>query len=330
MKALLQDIEAWTAAGLPIAIATVTRTFGSAPRGAGAKMAVAPDHRISGSVSGGCIEGAVYEAGMEVLESGRARALRFGVSDDQALEVGLACGGTIELLVEPLAVDTLARWRKAQATRHPLACELVLAGPEVGARRWRWAGEAGAGDALNTALSNGRCRNATREGVETFIDVIAPPYALIVIGAAHMAIPLAVMAGTLGYAVTVIDPRAAFATRARFPGVDQLIVDWPARALDPAAITSTTAIVAVTHDPKIDDEALMRAVRSPAFYVGALGNPTTHANRLARLAGRGLTDAELARIHGGPVGLDLAAHDPGEIAVAILAQLVAVRNGRAV
>ncbi len=330
MRDLLDDIETWLAAGLPVSVATVTRTWGSAPRGEGAKLAIAPGDRLSGSVSGGCVENAVYEAGLETLRTGDPQALRFGVADETAWEIGLACGGTIEVFVERLSATTLEAWREAVGGERTLASAIVIGGEgRLGERFFLSADDTdplpGLNEALSTAASAGRSRRETLGASEVFIDVIAPPYQVICIGAAHISIPLSRIAATMGYRVTVIDPRAAFASPTRFPGVDALIVDWPLRALAGIPITQTTAIVALTHDPKIADPALEAALASPAFYIGALGSARTHAARLERLAARGLAPEVLARIHG-PIGLDLGAHDPAEIAVAIMAQIVAVRN----
>ncbi len=336
MRDLLSDIGDWQAHGLPVAVATVIRTWGSAPRGVGAKMAVADGNRISGSVSGGCIESAVYEAGLEALGGGGPRTLHFGVADETAWEVGLACGGEIEVYVEALAPETESLWREAIRTGQSLAQAVVVGGPpdHIGLRAHLWAdGRAdnvdalpGLRAALEAALEGGGPARAQFGPLDVFIDVVLPLPSLICIGAAHIAIPLADMAATLGFRVTIIDPRSAFASPARFPRVDALVNEWPARALADVPLTQTTALVALSHDPKIDDPALEIALRSPAFYVGALGSAGTQAKRIERLRAAGFGEADLARLHA-PIGLDLGAHAPGEIALSILAEIVAVRNG---
>ena len=335
MRDLLSDIAAWRAQGAPVAVATVTRTWGSAPRREGAKMAIAPGDRLSGSVSGGCVEGAVVEAALETIGTGRPQALRFGVADATAWEVGLACGGTVEVFVEALGPETFEAWQAAVSGRRALASAMVIAGaPLLGARTfmddggamWGVEGPPALRDALAAALRSGRPARFAAGGADYFIDVTAPPWELICIGAAHIAIPLSKIARVLGYRVTVIDPRAAFATPIRFPDVDALIVDWPGRALPGLAVPPTAAIAALTHDPKIDDPALEVALASRAFYIGALGSRRTHAARLERLRLRGIPEDALARIHG-PIGLELGARDPAEIALAIMGQIVAERNG---
>ncbi|HRA52318.1 MAG TPA: XdhC family protein [Thermoflexales bacterium] len=336
MRDLLNDIGDWQALSLPVAVATVIRTWGSAPRGAGAKMAVAEGNRISGSVSGGCIEGAVYEAGLEALGGGGPRTLHFGVADETAWEVGLACGGEIEVYVEALAPETESLWREAAHTGRGLGMAIVVGGPSehIGRRAHLWAdGKAdnldalpGLRSALEAALLRGGPIRSQVGPLDVFVDVILPPPSLICIGAAHIAIPLADMAATLGFRVTVIDPRSAFATPARFPRIGALINDWPTRALAEIPLTQATAFVALSHDPKIDDPALEIALRSQSFYVGVLGSARTHANRLERLRAAGFGEPDLARLHA-PIGLDLGAHAPEEIALSILAEIVAVRNG---
>ena len=336
MRDFLNDIGDWQAQGLPIAVATVIRTWGSAPRGVGAKMALAEGNRLSGSVSGGCIESAVYEAGLEALNGGGPQLLHFGVADETAWEVGLACGGEIEVFVEALTSETEALWHEAARTGQGLAMAVMVGGPpeHIGLRAHLWAdGRSDNADALpglrvalEAALNGGGPARAQFGPLDVFFDVVLPLPSLICIGAAHIAIPLADMAATLGFRVTVIDPRSAFATPARFPRIDALINDWPARALAGITLTPTTAFVALSHDPKIDDPALELALNSPAFYVGALGSASTHAKRIERLRAGGFGEADLARLHA-PIGLDLAAQAPEEIALSILAEIVAVRNG---
>ncbi|MEO6060653.1 MAG: XdhC/CoxI family protein [Thermoflexales bacterium] len=336
MQDLLNDIAAWRTAGAPAAVATVIRTWGSAPRGEGAKMAIAEGNRVTGSVSGGCIEGAVYEAGLEALRGGGPRALHFGIADETTWEVGLACGGEIEVFVETLAPEIESLWREAARSGPALAMAVVVGGPadQVGRRAHLWDdGRAdgadivpGLRDALLATMREGRPRRIELADFDIFVEALLPPPGLICIGAAHIAIPLAEIAATLGFRVTVIDPRSAFASPARFPRVDALINAWPARALAGLQISRTTAFVALSHDPKIDDPALEIALGSPAFYVGILGSASTHAKRIGRLRAAGFGEADLARLHA-PIGLNLGAQAPEEIALSILAEIVSVRNG---
>lgn len=338
MREILADVLAWGDA--PIAIATVVATWGSAPRAVGAKMALAPEHRISGSVSGGCVEGAVYEAGLEVVASGRPRLLRFGVSDETALEaVGLACGGTIEVFVEPLTEALRDLWTRAAREDAAIATATVVDGPLIGMQALapgaapsdgpRAALRALAGDALASGATR-RARLAVAdvaEPLDVFVEAVLPAPTLMLIGGVHIAVALVPLAQRLGFRTVVIDPREAFGNRARFPTADVLASDWPDKAFARHPITRGTAVVALTHDEKFDDPALKIALRSEAFYVGALGGKVTREKRLRRLAAAGFGAHELSRLRQ-PIGLDIGARTPEEIALATLAQIVAARNGR--
>ncbi|MEL6452956.1 MAG: XdhC family protein [Pseudomonadota bacterium] len=303
---------AWHTAGQGAALATVVQTWGSAPRRAGAQLVVSGEGEMMGSVSGGCVEGAVVVEAMEALDDGAPRLLEYGVSDDDAFAVGLACGGTIKILVEPvgaamppaLLTDLVA----ARAARTPTAYVVDLHSWD---RR------------LDHSGHQARFA-ADRTGVEddgrTFVAIYNPPLRLAIVGAVHIAQALVPMARLAGYDPVIIDPRAAFGSAARFPG-ETLISDWPDEALEQVALDSRSALVLLTHDPKLDDPALHIALRSQAFYIGALGSTRTHAKRVARLQEAGFSDADIARIRG-PVGLDIGAASPPEIAVSILAQMV--------
>ena len=334
MKEVLDDIARWLAHGeSDIALATVLTTWGSAPRKAGAKMAfTAGGAAISGSVSGGCVEGAVIEAGGEVLADGRPRLLRFGVADETAWSMGLACGGTIEVFVERLdvaAYEAARRWIEAGTSGALLT---AVAGPE------EWLGRKGiveggavVAGALAPALDDdivtqaNAARAAQRlmaaDGLEVFIDPIRPAPSLVIVGGAHIAVALARLARVLGYRTVVIDPRRAFGSAARFPDVNRLAQAWPDKALAENPLTAESAVVTLSHDPKIDDPALRAALSSDAYYIGALGSRKTHAARRERLAAEGFSDAQLARIHA-PIGLDIGADNPEEIALAIMAEVV--------
>jgi xanthine dehydrogenase accessory factor len=304
----------WVRSGQRAALATVVETWGSAPRRPGAQMAVSGSGAIAGSMSGGCVEAAVVTEALDALADGRPRLLTYGVSDGDAFAVGLACGGTIRVLVEPVGPDPglpeamLADLVAARAARRALALCTDLAS-------WDRALTAPPGDGP-LAERFRRGQSGVDDGVFTALHLPAPR--LVVIGAVHIAQALAPMARIAGFAPIVIDPRPAFATTARFPDA-QVIADWPPEALP--ALDAHTGLVALTHDPKIDDPALRAALASPAFYIGALGSRRTHAARLERLMGAG----DAARIHG-PIGLDIGAATPAEIAVAILAQIVAARR----
>jgi xanthine dehydrogenase accessory factor len=315
----------WHRAGRGAALATVIETWGSAPRQAGSQLAVSGDGQIMGSVSGGCVEGAVVTEALESLADGRPRLLTFGVADETAFAVGLACGGTIRVLVEPvgpgpeaLSPDLLEALVVARARHHSLA--LVIR-PEGWSRSLVSAAE----DAAVAA----RLR-ADRSGMEAdgrFIAVHNAPLRLIVVGAVHIAQPLLQIARSCGYAPSLIDPRETFGSAARFPG-ETILSDWPDEAMAALAPDGRTAVVTLTHDPKLDDPAITAALASPAFYLGCLGSPRTHARRLERLRAAGLDEAALGRIHA-PVGLDIGARTPAEIAVAVMAEITrALRQGR--
>ena len=339
MRDILPDLDNWQREDDPIALATVIQTWGSSPRRAGAKMALTPDGKITGSVSGGCVEGAVFEAGVEVLRSNRPQLLHFGVADETAWDVGLACGGSIDIFVKPLDVDFLRALRSVLMEEKPAVSVTVVRGPDefvgreilvhedgslTGKLSGGWdelaieiAGEAlAAGEPRRTMLS---------DDVEVFVEVFLPPPALIAVGGVHITVALVALAKTLGYRTVVVDPRRAFGSEERFPDVDQLIQAWPQEAFEQIPITRSTAIAMLTHDPKLDDPALKIALSSPAFYVGALGSKTTQAKRRQRLLEEGLTEAQLDRLHG-PIGLKIGAGTPEEIALSIMSEIVAARH----
>lgn len=310
---------AWHRQGLGAALATVVETWGSAPRRVGAQLAIGGDGRIEGSVSGGCVEGAVIVEALEALEDGEARMLEFGVSDEDAFAVGLACGGTIRVLVEPvgsvLPEVMLAELVAARASRQALAYVVDTARGTRALMR----------DAYPERMRMDR--SGFEEDGRTFVAVHNPPLRLIVVGAVHIAQALVPMARIAGYDPVVIDPREAFASDARFPG-ETILHDWPDEAVAKLGLDARTALVLLTHDPKLDDPALEAALAADVFYIGALGSTRTHAKRVARMQEAGFTEAQVGRIHG-PVGLDIGAAGPAEIAVAILAQMTAVLRGRA-
>ena len=344
MRDVTSAIDQWRAAGQPVALATVVQTWGSSPRQAGAKMALTPRGDLAGSVSGGCIEGAVFDEGVAALKHGQGRLLHFGVADETAWEVGLACGGSIDVFVQPLAAgyyDTV----KAALDRHAeFAVLTIVAGPRLGqqlvldAAGVQWSSldaviAAPAEQLARTALAEGRSQrqplsDANAGIAEAFIEVVLPPPTLVAVGGVHITIALVALAKTLGYRTVVVDPRLAFGNEFRFPpgSVDQLIQEWPDEALAQVPLTRGTAVALLTHDPKLDDPGLKVALPSAAFYVGALGSTTTQAKRRQRLLADGLTPAQLDRLHG-PIGLPLRAATPEEIALSIMAEIVKVRNG---
>jgi xanthine dehydrogenase accessory factor len=337
MRDVLSDIERWLAEGRRVALATVVETWGSAPRTVGGKMAVSDDRRIAGSVSGGCVEGAVVEAAGGVLSSGTPRLLKFGVSDDTAWSVGLACGGAIEVFVEPVAQSFLAPVRDALRAEAPVAVATVIRGADADVGRktvllpeGRIAGErdAAALDAARAALAESRSRRFTVGGREIFVDVQLPSPRMVIVGGVHIAVALVGLAKALGFRTILVDPRAAFANPKRFPHVDEIHSEWPAEALAKIGLNAGSAVAVLAHDPKLDDPALIAALASPAFYVGALGSTRTQEKRRARLLGAGVAEDDLRRLHA-PIGLDLGGRSPEEIALSVMAEVVAARHGKA-
>ena len=335
---VLEDIKRWRAEGQPVALATVIQTWGSAPRGVGAKMAMTSDARIAGSVSGGCVEAAVVEAGTEVLKSGKPRLLHFGVSDETAWGVGLACGGKIEVFVAVLNNEAHERIKKSLEERRAIASITIVDGAVPGhAIMLEEDGTVvGAlGDEIDetviaearSALSEGLPRRFRQGETETFIDVILPAPTMVVVGGVHIAIALTSLAKTLGYRTVVVDPRGVFGSDERFPHADRLIAEWPSEALQEFGLNRSTAVATLTHDPKLDDPALQTALRSKAFYVGALGSRKTQEKRRKRLLDAGLSDEQIGRLWA-PIGLDIGSRTPEEIALAVMAQIVAARNGK--
>jgi len=318
---VLERAAVWSEAGLGVALATVTSTWGSALRPTGSLLAVNAQGAFAGSVSGGCVEAAVVEEALQAIGDGRPRRPKYGVSDERAWSLGLACGGTVEVFVE--RVDRpghLADLRRDLAARRPVVRATDLA---TGASRLLYPLEAD-GDPLAAAAREAAARDRSAavpgpEG-EIFLRVFQPPVRVFLVGAVHVAQALAPMLRLAGYDVLVVDPRRAFAAADRFPGV-ALSHDWPGEVFARAGLDARSAVVTLTHDPKIDEPALAAALRSGAFYVGALGSRRTQADRRARLAAEGLSPEQLDRVHG-PVGLAIGAVSPGEIAVSILAELV--------
>jgi xanthine dehydrogenase accessory factor len=345
---ILSDVRRWEGEGKSVALATVIQTWGSAARPAGSKMAVSDAADMAGSVSGGCVESAVVEEALGVLKTGRPRLLRYGVSDEAAWEVGLTCGGSLTVFVEPLLghiaaapdVQTFLQDRSDKAAVRAV----VIQGPEA------VRGQSGMVDA-DGRLSGGLDPNLAESvraaaslveksgapetktlpfaggQVEVFFDPLMPPFTLVIVGAVHIAIALTRLAKVLDYRVVLVDPRRAFITRERFPEADSLIGLWPDEALRQIGLNASTAVAVLSHDPKLDDPALQVALPSSAFYVGALGSEATNEQRRRRLLEAGLKEQEVARLHA-PIGIDVGSVSPEEIAVSILAEVVAARRVR--
>jgi xanthine dehydrogenase accessory factor len=351
VRDILDSITKWWEADDTFGLATVVRTFSSAPREPGASMAVSAAGEVVGSVSGGCVEGAVYELATEVRATGQPVLRRYGISDDDAFAVGLTCGGIIDIFVEPASRERFSQLGEiAEAVRQgtPVAVATIIEGPgEVGARRVIWeypraAGTLGAGDRLDQAVDDdargmlaqgltgvrryGPDGERRREELAVFVQSFAPAPRMLVFGAIDFAAAVARAGKFLGYRVTVCDARPVFATASRFPDADEVVTDWPHRYLSGISTDARTVICVLTHDPKFDVPLLEVALRLPAAYIGAMGSRRTHEDRLARLREAGMTDAELARLRS-PIGLDLGARTPEETAVAIAAELIQLRWG---
>jgi xanthine dehydrogenase accessory factor len=307
------------------ALATVVATWGSAPVPVGGQLVVGPDERFQGSVSGGCVEADVIAEAADVMASGRPRLLEFGVAEETAWRAGLPCGGTIKVLLEPLArgrdMGFLERALAARRARAPL---IVATNVATGTRRLFEPDQALPPE-IAACMAGGECGLAETADGHVFVQALLPPVRLVIAGATNIGQVLADLGRQVGYDVFVVDPRAAFASEERFGGT-QTLTEWPGGSLAALGLDARTAVVALTHAAHIDDEALMIALRSPCLYVGALGSKRTHAKRLERLAAAGLSDAELSRIHA-PVGLPIGAKGPAEIAVSILAQIIKVARG---
>jgi xanthine dehydrogenase accessory factor len=308
VREVLDELNEWTRDGEDIALATVVETWGSSPRPLGSKMLVTRSGKMAGSVSNGCIEGAVFEEAQKVLKSGTPKIAAFGVADDVAFEVGLACGGHIEVFIQPVGrvqrqlVDMLNRDEPAT-----LRTDL------------------GSGEAELIEGTPAGSELARRHG-DVFIEPFRRPAHLVIIGAIHIAIPLHRLAKVMGYRVTVIDARAKFATEERFPDADELIVAWPDEAMSRLVIDNSTYVVILTHDPKFDLPALRSVLNGEAGYVGAIGSRKTNKNRFDALRKEAFTEEQLARVHG-PIGLDLGSRGAEETALGILAEITAVRFG---
>jgi len=354
MRELLEAYDAWRAEGLGVGRAVVVRVFGSAPRAEGSVLLVAEDSRMMGSVSGGCVEGAATEQVLRARADGRSRVIRYGISDEDAWDVGLACGGTIDVLVEPdvpAAVVDAARASaagrgRAVLTRLPADLPPAVLGPHRpgdgsapvppvvvdrdGAIVTDGAGPAPAPaavlEAARVGLAAGRSRLVEADGAAWFVEALAARPRLVVVGATEVTRWLVRAARDVGYETVVVDARPAFATAERFPEVDRLLVAWPDEAFDEIGLGPDDAVAVLSHDPKFDEPAIVEAIRRGARYVGAVGSRKSQASRRGRLLEAGLTETEVDRVRG-PIGLDLGGREPSETALAIVAEIVAARRG---
>lgn len=351
MRDELGTLLRWQREGTRFALATVTSTSRSAPRAPGATMALHPDGTVLGSVSGGCVEGAVVEVATGVLADDRPARVTYGISDEAAMAVGLTCGGTIEVLVRPLTREVLDLSELARRIEAgtPVAvatvvahdddpsrvgCALIVDAATVIGSTGVAGLDAAMVEASRAALATGvtGLRHVGPGGerraddVTVLVEAFAPRPRLLVFGAIDFAAAVVSVGAFLGYHVTVCDARERFATRARFPDADEIVVDWPHRYLAATEVDRRTAICVLTHDPKFDVPVLEVALATDAGYIGVMGSRRTHADRLARLREAGVDEAALARLRS-PIGLDLGARTPQETAVSIAAELVLERHG---
>jgi len=335
MRDIMHDIEKWIDTGETIALATVVQTWGSSPRKAGSHMAFTLSGKITGSVSGGCVENAVIEAGMQVLKTNQPQLLHFGVADETAWQVGLACGGSIDIFVNTLNQEVFQHLKyiynnensavhitAIQGADELIGKELIITDDKqvFGSIGNEWNQQV-----LNLAMESLSHKVSRRielnEDIQVFMNTIQPSPTLVIVGGTHISIALVSLAKTLGFKTIVIDPRKVWGNESRFPYVDQLIQSWVDEAFDKININALTAIAVLTHDPKIDDPAIKLALNSLAFYVGALGSKTTNAKRNQRLLDDGVSESQINKIHA-PIGLDIGAQNPEEIALAIMSEVV--------
>jgi xanthine dehydrogenase accessory factor len=344
MREILYELDKWQRQGEEIALATLVDTHGPSPRPAGARLCLTRSGRMVGSVSGGCVESDVFDNAIQVLDRGQPIIQSYGISDEVSVAVGLSCGGTIDVLIEPWQEDDAWQSVREAVEKERGAALCIALGPKVlVGRRLAITGEdvtrGGIAPELDAELARtarALLRGGGRKSVtlpwqggeaKIFVEAFEPRQRLFIVGATHTAIPLCRMAVQLGYHVSVVDPRTPFATVERFPDADALLLEWPHEILGAAALDEHCHVLTLTHDLKFDIPTLACALRSNVCYIGALGSKRTHERRKERLREEGFDDTDLARIHT-PIGLDIGARSPEEIALAILAEMVATRRGR--
>lgn len=333
MRDIVDGLVGWRAAGLDFALATVVHTWNSAPRPPGAAMAVNALGEVLGSISGGCVEGAVHEAAMETIKTGKSPLLTYGVSDGDAFSVGLTCGGTIEVLVQPSSALTGADELLADISAGRPVATASVPGAQLVIRPHGSTGTLGETELDRSAavqaaglLAQGRTGMVQACDREVFVQSFAAPPRMIVFGAIDFAAAVARIGKFLGYRVTVCDARPAFTTPARFPEADEVIVQWPHRYLAATHTDDRTVLCVLTHDPKFDIPLLEVALRTPAAYIGAMGSRRTCADRVDRLRSAGVPESALSRLRA-PIGLDLGARTPEETAVAVASEIIALSWG---
>ncbi len=328
MREILETLARWKASGTKVATATVVSTERSAPRDPGAMLAVSESGDVAGSVTGGCVEPAVFEEAREVLAGGGARLRTYGIADEEAFEVGLPCGGTVHIFVDAMDPATIDPLAKAIEEERPVARVVPVSGPNAGAERLVFADDDVSDEIGRTAqglLAAGETSLVQVGDDEVFVDSFAPRPNMYVFGAVDHAAAVAEIGRFLGYRVTVCDARAKFVTPERFPEADELVVEWPDRFLERSPVDERTAICVLTHDHKFDIPALKAALATNAGYIGAMGSRRTTEQRVELLRAEGVSDDELTRIHA-PIGLRIGARTPQEVAVSVAAQLIEVQR----
>ena len=328
MREILETLARWKASGTKVATATVVSTERSAPRDPGAMLAVSESGDVAGSVTGGCVEPAVFEEAREVLAGGGARLRTYGIADEEAFEVGLPCGGTVHIFVDAMDPATIDPLAKAIEEERPVARVVPVSGPNAGAERLVFADDEVSDEIGRTAqelLAAGETSLVQVGDDEVFVDSFAPRPNMYVFGAVDHAAAVAEIGRFLGYRVTVCDARAKFVTPERFPEADELVVEWPDRFLERSPVDERTAICVLTHDHKFDIPALKAALATNAGYIGAMGSRRTTEQRVELLRAEGVSDDELTRIHA-PIGLRIGARTPQEVAVSVAAQLIEVQR----
>lgn len=314
MNEWLPEIDTWREAGENVVTATVVSVKGSAPRPVGARLAVNKDGDMAGSVSGGCVESAVVISALEVMETGTGRLEHFGISDDMAWDVGLSCGGIIDVWIQPLdqesAIDE-ARARQKAGESVALVTWLDGSGKQIVTADLAWE---------NSGLFD-------LDGSQVYVELFPTVKQLVIFGAVHAAQPLSRYAQDLGFEVVVVDARTALATKDRFPNVEKILTSWPDAAYNQLTITDSTWIAILSHDPKFDEPAILGALNTDAAYIGTVGSRKTNDDRRERLREAGVSEEQLARLHG-PIGLNIGGKTPEEMAISILAEMIAIKNGR--
>lgn len=314
MNEWLPEIDAWRDAGEKVVTATVVNVQGSAPRPVGARLAVNKDGDMAGSVSGGCVESAVVISALEVMDAGSGRLEHFGISDEMAWDVGLSCGGTIDVWIEPLKSDAAideARARQKAGERVALVTWLDGSGRQIVTSDFVWE-------------QNGL---VDWSGEKVYVEIFAPAKQLVIFGAVHAAQPLSRYAQDLGFEVVIVDARTALATKDRFPNVETILTTWPDEAYQQLTISESTWIAILSHDPKFDEPAILGALNTNAAYIGTVGSRKTNEDRRERLRAAGVSEEQIARLHG-PIGLNIGGKSPEEMAISILAEMIAIQNGR--